>query len=129
MVPVISARPATRNLQRGIALLYEDRDILVVNKPAGLLTMASGCAVVATRVGAAHHIIVNEHTGYLVSPEDLDGLVSRLEILMRDPQLTLEMGQAGRAHVVNHFSIEREAAELERVYESVWHRIGTSGDG
>lgn len=41
MVPVISARPAIRNLQRGIALLYEDRDILVVNKPAGLLTMAS----------------------------------------------------------------------------------------
>ena len=41
MVPVISASPATRNLKRGIALLYEDRDILVVNKPAGLLTMAS----------------------------------------------------------------------------------------
>jgi mannosyltransferase len=94
-----------------------------------LEAMASGCAVVATRVGAAHHIIVNEHTGYLVSPEDLDGLVSRLETLMGDPQLTLEMGQAGRAHVVNHFSIEREAAELERVYESVWHGVGTSGDG
>ena len=41
MVPVISARPATRNLQRGIALLYEDKDILVVNKPSGLLTMAT----------------------------------------------------------------------------------------
>src|ERR687895_574925 len=62
-----------------------------------LEAMASGCAVVATRVGAAHHLIVNEHTGYLVSPEDLDGLVSRLEILMRDPQLTIRMGQAGRA--------------------------------
>jgi mannosyltransferase len=94
-----------------------------------LEAMASGCAVVATRVGAAHHIIVNEHTGYLVSPEDLDGLVSRLEILMRDPQLTLEMGQAGRAHVVNHFSIEREAAELERVYKSIWHGVDTSRDG
>jgi RluA family pseudouridine synthase len=41
MVPVTSARPATRHLQRGLALLYEDRDILVVNKPAGLLTMAT----------------------------------------------------------------------------------------
>jgi mannosyltransferase len=94
-----------------------------------LEAMASGCAVVAARVGAAHHIIVNEHTGYLVSPEDLDGLVSRLEILMRDPQLTLEMGKAGRAHVVNHFSIEREAAELERMYESIWHGVETSRDG
>jgi mannosyltransferase len=94
-----------------------------------LEAMASGCAVVATRVGAAHHIIVNEHTGYLVSPEDLDGLVSRLEILMRDPQLTFRMGQAGRAHVVNHFSIEREAAQLERVYESIWHGMDTSRHG
>jgi mannosyltransferase len=94
-----------------------------------LEAMASGCAVVATRVGAAHHIIVDEHTGYLVSPEDLDGLVHRLEILMRDPQLTLKMGQAGRAHVVNHFSIEREAAELERVYESIWRGLDTSRDG
>ena len=41
MVPVISARPVTRNLQCGLALLYEDRDILVVNKPAGLLTIAT----------------------------------------------------------------------------------------
>lgn len=41
MVPVISACPVTRNLQCGLALLYEDRDILVVNKPAGLLTIAT----------------------------------------------------------------------------------------
>jgi RluA family pseudouridine synthase len=39
---MISAGPtAPRTLQRGLALLYEDRDILVVNKPAGLLTMAT----------------------------------------------------------------------------------------
>ena len=94
-----------------------------------LEAMASGCAVVATRVGAAHHIIVNEHTGYLVSPEDLDGLLSRLEVLMREPQLTVEVGHAGRNHVVNHFSIEREAAELERVYESIWHGVDTGRNG
>jgi mannosyltransferase len=93
-----------------------------------LEAMASGCAVVATRVGAAHHVIVDEHTGYLVSPEDLDGLVDRLEILMRDPQLTIVMGQAGRVHVVNHFSIEREAAELEHVYDSIWRGVDTRRD-
>jgi RluA family pseudouridine synthase len=42
MVLMISAGPvAPRNLPRGITLLYEDSDILVVNKPAGLLTMAT----------------------------------------------------------------------------------------
>lgn len=39
---MISAGPtAPRSLPRGLALLYEDSDILVVNKPAGLLTMAT----------------------------------------------------------------------------------------
>lgn len=42
MVVMISAGPtAPRSLPRGLALLYEDSDILVVNKPAGLLTMAT----------------------------------------------------------------------------------------
>jgi len=42
MVVMISAGPTSpRNLPRGLALLYEDSDILVVNKPAGLLTMAT----------------------------------------------------------------------------------------
>jgi mannosyltransferase len=89
-----------------------------------LEAMASGCAVVATRVGAAYHVVVDGHTGYLVSPGDLDGLMYQLEILMRDPQLTLAMGRCGRAHVLNHFSIEREAAALERVYESCWDGSG-----
>ena len=34
-------RAAKRDLPRGLALLYEDRDILVVDKPAGLLTMGT----------------------------------------------------------------------------------------
>jgi mannosyltransferase len=86
-----------------------------------LEAMASGCAVVATRSGAAHRIVADGHTGYLVPPEDLDALVQRLETLMRDPQLILAMGQRGRAHVLDHFSIEREAGQLEAVYQSLWN--------
>jgi 23S rRNA-/tRNA-specific pseudouridylate synthase len=32
-----------RRLQHGLAILYEDREILVVDKPSGLLTTARGC--------------------------------------------------------------------------------------
>src|SRR5258706_15956518 len=31
------SRPGAKHLPRGLAILYEDRDILVVDKPAGLL--------------------------------------------------------------------------------------------
>jgi 23S rRNA-/tRNA-specific pseudouridylate synthase len=36
-----SKTPIGRNQLRGMKLLYEDRDILVVDKPSGLLTMAT----------------------------------------------------------------------------------------
>ena len=35
------SKPRTRFLPRGLAILHEDRDILVVDKPAGLLTMGT----------------------------------------------------------------------------------------
>jgi len=35
------SRRTSRFLERGLAILYEDRDILVVDKPAGLLTMGT----------------------------------------------------------------------------------------
>jgi mannosyltransferase len=86
-----------------------------------LEAMASGCAIVATRAGAAHHVIVDQHTGYLLPPGNVDQLVSRLESLMSNPQLTADIGRRGRAHVVEKFSIQREAAELERVYRNFWN--------
>jgi RluA family pseudouridine synthase len=56
MVPVMSARrAATRHLQRGLALLYEDRDILVVDKPAGLLTMGTD----SEKTRTAYFILTN----------------------------------------------------------------------
>ena len=35
------AKPITKYLPKGLEIIYEDRDILVVDKPAGLLTMAT----------------------------------------------------------------------------------------
>ena len=39
---MLKKKHSTRNhLPRGLEILYEDRDILVVNKPAGLLTVGT----------------------------------------------------------------------------------------
>jgi RluA family pseudouridine synthase len=45
-----------RFLQKGLAILYEDKDIIVVNKPAGLLTVATE----REKDRTAHHILI-EH--------------------------------------------------------------------
>jgi len=83
-------------------------------------SMASGTPVVATRAGAAAHLIREGETGFLVGIDDMVALTDRIEELLRDPARAEAMGQAGRAHVVAHFSIEREAAGIERVYRQLW---------
>ncbi|MBK8475584.1 MAG: glycosyltransferase family 4 protein [Opitutaceae bacterium] len=82
--------------------------------------MASGTPVVATGVGAAVHLIRDAETGYLVDADDMAGLEARMETLMADPARAEAMGRAGREHIVANFSIEREAAGIERVYRRVW---------
>jgi len=88
-----------------------------------LEAMASGVAVVATRVGAARHLIAEGETGYLVEPDDMAGLEARIESLMRDPAAAAAMGRRGRAHVVQRFSIEREAVGIQGVYDRLWGAV------
>jgi mannosyltransferase len=82
--------------------------------------MASGAAVVATAVGAARHLIVEGQTGYLIPAEDTATLTAAIGKLMANPQLSEQMGIAGRAHILANFSIQREASGINAVYEKLW---------
>ncbi|HLL28309.1 MAG TPA: glycosyltransferase family 4 protein [Xanthobacteraceae bacterium] len=93
------------------------------NEGFGLTTleaMASEMAVVATRAGAAAHLVAEGETGFLVPIEDAGALTDRIEQLMQDPARAEAMGKAGRKRVEAHFNIEREAKEIFAVYERLW---------
>lgn len=81
---------------------------------------ASGTTSVATRVGAAMHLIDDGRTGYLVDKDDLAALEARLDSLMSDPEGAAAMGRAAREHVLAHFSILREARGIREAYEKLW---------
>jgi len=83
---------------------------------------ASGTASVATRVGAAMHLIEDGRTGFLVDKDDLTLLERRLESLMGDPGHAAAMGRAAREHVLAKHSIAQEAAGIRQTYEDLWRR-------
>jgi mannosyltransferase len=94
------------------------------NEGFGLTTleaMASELAVVATKAGAARHLIEENVTGHLVELEDVDTLTARVESLMQDPKRARQFGKAGRARVLEKFAIQREAEGIFKVYERVWN--------
>lgn len=84
-----------------------------------LEAMASGCAVVASRTGAFEYIVKPEETGALVATGDVHSLAAAVCTLMRDPDKTAAMGQAGRERVTAEFSIEKEAEGIAQVYRAV----------
>ena len=93
------------------------------NEGFGLTTleaMASEAAVVATRAGAAPHLVAEGETGFLVPIEDAGALGDRIEQLMKDPARAAAMGKAGRRRVEAHFTVAREAKEIFAVYERLW---------
>jgi glycosyltransferase involved in cell wall biosynthesis len=71
---------------------------------ASLEAMAVGLPVITTRVGGIPDIIREGETGYLLDPDDYDGLRDRLETLLDSPGLRREMGCRGRERVCTHFN-------------------------
>lgn len=90
------------------------------NLPVSILeAMANALPVIATRVGGIPEQIEDGATGYLVEPDDVDGLAAAIEKLASDPARREAFGRAGAAKVEREFSSEGVARRLLDVYEQV----------
>ncbi len=85
--------------------------------------MASGCAVLASHAGAWQDIITEGLHGFTVPVEDLEATQAALERLLESD--LVEMGIAGRKHVEQDYTIQREANSLVDFYQSVLQRDQT----
>jgi glycosyltransferase involved in cell wall biosynthesis len=83
--------------------------------------------VVGTTVGGIPEVIVEGETGLLVPPRDSHSLAQAMGRLMADPDFGRELGRRGRQLVVERFSLEMMAAEIETVYEVLLE--GRRGEG
>jgi mannosyltransferase len=81
--------------------------------------MSAGCALVASRAGAAEVVVKDGITGVLTPSGDVDALVEALEPLMRDPASAIAMGERARARVLEEFSLQAEASAIAGVYRTL----------
>jgi len=81
--------------------------------------MATGCPVVATRVGAFDKLVIEGKTGLLVPADDIPALATATIDALSDLKRLSEWRKNARAHVCKDFSIEREAAALNALYRQL----------
>ncbi|MBK8740381.1 MAG: glycosyltransferase [Betaproteobacteria bacterium] len=79
---------------------------------------AAALPIVATRVGGNADIVAAGVNGLLVEPRDAAALADALATLLRDRDLRLRMGQAGRVWALNHGSVEAMGRAYGALYGS-----------
>ena len=95
---------------------------VAVSELLGLSTleaMASGAAVVASRVGGLVELVVDGTTGYLVEPDDVAALRSRLALLLGDTATAARFGAAGRARALERFTWDACAQRCAAAYRAM----------
>ena len=74
--------------------------------------MACGLPIVSTAFSGIPELVVDGEHGFLVSPGDAEALADAIRRLLDNPDLGHTMGVAGRARVVERFSVSTSAAIL-----------------
>jgi glycosyltransferase involved in cell wall biosynthesis len=86
--------------------------------------LASGTPVVANRVGGVPDVVRDGVDGYLVDPGDVEGAATSLATLAANPELGERLGSAGRARVLERYSVSRLVDDVDRLYRSLLEAKG-----
>lgn len=88
--------------------------------------MAVGIPVIATDIPGSREMISHNKNGWLVPPADPSSLADAIIQLIEDPQLRLELGQAGK-QTVTQYSIEGIAKTYIELYEKLFMQAEKKG--
>jgi glycosyltransferase involved in cell wall biosynthesis len=81
--------------------------------------MAMAKPAVAFAVGGITEVVVHEKTGLLADAGEVAALAACMREVMSSPAALPVWGEAARARVVDHFSVDAMRAAYDRLYESV----------
>ncbi|SEJ65634.1 Glycosyltransferase involved in cell wall bisynthesis [Deinococcus reticulitermitis] len=83
---------------------------------------ALGLPSVATDLGANREVVLDGETGFLAQSDE--EFCARLTDLIRDADLRRRLGEAARARVLSHYTLDRQAEVVAELLRSLDHQPG-----
>ena len=108
--------------QTHLDVVYPAADVFVLPSLAEGLSnslleaMASGLAVLASRVGGNAEAVIDGMTGFLFRPDSAEEIQAQTSKFLAHPDLAEEMGRAARKRVEEFYSIDKIAQRYETIY-------------
>lgn len=84
-----------------------------------LEAMQFGLPVISTNEGAIPDIIKDNYGGYIIPPKDPEALAEKIEYLINNPILRLEMGGRNIRTFINNYSLERFENNFLKTIEGI----------
>jgi glycosyltransferase involved in cell wall biosynthesis len=84
-----------------------------------LEAMAMKLPVIGLNNGGTPEVVQRGRAGLLAAPWDVPALAANINTLIADPSLRAEMGEYGRARVLDEFNPERMARQAEDAYRAI----------
>lgn len=84
-----------------------------------LQASAAAVPIVTSRAGGLPEAVKDQVSGLLVPPGDVTALSAALRRLLDDPALRQRMGEAGRARILNEFSVDAMVKGNLAIYRAV----------
>ncbi|MGC3947776.1 MAG: glycosyltransferase family 4 protein [Chryseolinea sp.] len=83
-----------------------------------LEAMQFGLPVVSTNEGGIAEEIINNETGFVIEPQNVEELTDRLAKLINDAELRRGMGEKGRKVFFERYTLEHFEQNMKEVFES-----------
>lgn len=80
---------------------------------------AIGRPIITTNSIGCKEAVIDGHNGYLIPTKDVDALVEKLDILLRNAKLRQEMGRNSRAYAEANFSLDVVIEKHLKIYQEL----------
>jgi glycosyltransferase involved in cell wall biosynthesis len=86
--------------------------------------MSTGCTAVASNVGGNPELVLDDETGFLFEPGDIEGLSLRLRQLLDEELLRRRLASNGMRFIRERFTLAESARSMEIIYDTFLADIG-----